>query len=191
MNNERYDIESTIVASAINNEDFFMLLRANNIKNSDFKNELCSMIFKFMEEISENNITPKSYNIENKIVTTLLHEGISMPKIKEIASVFEYILTKKEDDLLACNALMEKFIKIKTKDNLIDILDSANKMLNDIDAKEAVDYIFESYHQVNSVEKKDIVSTNFCDLMKDNLNKYSHSLNNEINTNKAFDNEKL
>lgn len=191
MNVERDNLESMIIASAVNNEDFFILLKAKGVKNIDFKNQLCSMIYRTMEDISEKNIAPKSYNIENKIVTNLLHEGVSTSKIEEIVTVFEYILSKKEDDFLACNVLMEKFIKLKAKDNLIDILDGASELLSSADAKNTVDYIFDRYYEVNSVEKKDITSISFQDLMKKNLGTYSCCVKEDECTSNGLDNIKL
>lgn len=180
----RDNLELIIVASAINEENFFLELKANSVEAKDFNNPLCSTTFKIMEDIFKKNIMPKLSMIEQEMMMFLYNTVKNQAKIDELMSRFRCMLPKKEEDAEVFEHHMERFIQYKMKDGLVGILTNAKKMADSGEVEEVLNYILDSYI-MSFNERKEIDGINFYDLMRKDIDSYNPYVERPMNNNGA------
>lgn len=170
--NVRDSLESIIVSSAIHNEDFFLILKSNDVVSTNFKSNLCSTTFKIMEGISEKSIMPKESIVEQEMLV-FLHKNVKdARKIDELMIRFKNMLLKTESDMDALSIHLERFQEYVMKDNILGILSNAKKMADSGDVTNVLNYIMDAY-VMSFNEKKEIDGINFYDLMRKDLDTYN------------------
>lgn len=177
----RENLERIIVASAINDENFYISLTSDGVKASDFACQLCSTTFNIMEDIFKKHIAPKESIVRQEMLMFLHKKVKNSEKIDELMYRFEDMLNKKETDMDALNIHLERFNEHKMKDNIVSILNNAKRMADDGQVNEVLDYILDAY-VMSFNEKKEVDGINFYDLMKREIDSYNPYAEKEVTT---------
>lgn len=177
----REDLERIIVASCINDENFYISITSEDIKSDDFSCQLCSTTFKIMEDVFKKHIMPKASIVRQEMLMFLHKRVKNTEKINELMYRFDEMLSKKETDSDTLAIHVDRFKEYKMKDNIINILNNAKRMADDGQTAEVLDYILDSY-VMSFNDKEEVNGINFYDLMKREINEYNPYLEKEVVT---------
>lgn len=171
--NTRRELEKTIVASILYNEDCFDAIMEVKFERTDFANKEYWVIYHLiMEFYLENSLIPTPAIIKQDYLSYVYENIADKIKAKEFANKFSELIDAKETNVDLFRIHLNKLLEISTKNKLVSILKDTIRIAEDKGTKEALEKIMDLY--LTSFEsKKSEEGVNFYDIMQRTVEVYN------------------
>lgn len=169
----RNKIESTIIGSALYNEECFNILVKAGFQETDFAFRTYKDVFSIiMKPFKEKSIRLSANTVRQEYLSHLYSNNISAESIKINKSKFESLSNSVEKNIEIYKTYISELTEETTKYKLITILKNAIALAEDKGSRQAIEKITELY--ISSIETNEpITGTTFNELLSKNIDRYN------------------
>lgn len=169
----RKQIESTIIGSALYNEECFDILVKEDFQETDFAFKTFRDVYSIMtKSFKETQIRPSIHTVKQEYLAHLHSHDINAESTKINKVNFEGLNFSVEKNIDIYNTYISELKEELTKYKLIEILKNAIALAEDKGSRQAIEKITELY--ISSIETNEpIKSTTFNELLSENIDRYN------------------